>query len=80
MAEIEIGEPEAYTPEGMRKWREEVSRKLAAQFTQRLRDYEAEHGTVTPAPKSARFKRHSTEAEIMAITKRSLLTSGWLQE
>lgn len=49
-------------------------------IVRRLREWEAEHGTITPAPRGTRPKRHSTGAENMALLKRKLIEAGWMQE
>jgi hypothetical protein len=61
-----------------RKHLDAVSEQIAADVLRRLREYEAEHGEVTPAGARVRISRRSSEAQTMAVMKRTLMEHGWL--
>ena len=56
-----------------RKHLDAVSEQIAADVLRRLREYEAEHGEVTPAGARVRITKRSSEAQTMAVMKRTLL-------
>lgn len=59
---------------------EEASREIAETSMERLREYEAEHGEVRPAPPHANINGRSSKAQTMAVMKRILIANGWLEE
>ena len=57
-----------------------VSEQIAADVLRRLGEYEAEHGEVTPAGARVRVTKRSSEAQTMAVIKRTLIEHGWLAQ